>query len=76
MDKYRYEDLNRIKESKENCQDDETFAMYYDGYMFEADFGDGPVPLCDDGSKKPLERNNIEEYIRLYLQKYTEQEDL
>ena len=50
--------------------------MYYDGYMFEADFGDGPVPLCDDGSKKPLERNNIEEYIRLYLQKYTEQEDL
>ena len=41
MDKYRYDDLVRIIESKDNCKDDETFAMYYDGYMFDADFGQG-----------------------------------
>ena len=39
MDKYRFDDLTRILESKETCQDDETFALYYDGYMFEANFG-------------------------------------
>ena len=41
MDKYRYDDLVRIVESKDNCKDDETFEMYYDGYMFDADFGQG-----------------------------------
>ena len=30
----------------------------------------------DLSSELPVERSNIEEYIRLYLQKYTEQEDL
>ena len=72
MDKYRFDDLSRIIESKENCNDDETFAMYYDGYMFEADFGQGSVPLCEGGHEKPLKRNNIDEYVKLYLQKYTE----
>ena len=76
MDKYRYDDLTRLVESKETCQDDETFAMYYDGYTFEADFGEGSVPLCDGGLEKPLQRNNIDEYIKLYLKKYTEMEDL
>ena len=76
MDKYRYDDLVRIIESKDNCDDDETFAMYYDGYMFDADFGQGQVALCDGGLEKPLKRNNVDEYIRLYLKKYTELEDL
>ena len=76
MDKYRYDDLTRLQESKETCKDDETFALYFDSYMFEADFGSGPVPLCEGGLEKPLQRGNIDEYIRLYLQKYTEQEDL
>ena len=56
MDKYRFDDLSRIIESKENCNDDETFALYYDGYMFEADFGNGSLPLCDGGHEKPLQR--------------------
>ena len=50
--------------------------MYYDGYMFEADFGKGTVPLCEGGLDKPLQRDNIDDYVKLYLQKYTEQEDL
>ena len=76
MDKYRSDDLERLLEAKENCQDDETFALYYDGYMFEADFGKGPVPLCEGGLEKPLQRDNIDEYVKLYLEKYTSQEDL
>ena len=76
VDKYRFDDLERLLEAKENCQDDETFALYYDGYMFEADFGKGPVPLCEGGLEKPLQRDNIDEYVKLYLEKYTSQEDL
>ena len=76
MDKYRYDDLQRITDSKETCPDDETFALYFDGYMFEADFGKGSVPLCEGGLEKPLQKSNIEEYVKLYLRKYTEQEDL
>ena len=44
--------------------------------MFEADFGQGSVPLCEGGLEKPLTRSNIDEYIKLYLEKYTQQEDL
>ena len=72
MDKFRYDDLLRIKKSKETCPDDETFAAIFDGYMFEADFGKGYVPLCEGGSEKPLQMSNIEEYVELYLKKYSE----
>jgi len=34
------------------------------------------VALCVGGLEKPLKRNNVDEYIRLYLKKYTEIEDL
>lgn len=44
--------------------------------MFEADFGQGSVSLCEGGLEKPLTRSNIDEYIKLYLEKYTQQEDI
>lgn len=39
MDKYRYDDLKRLIDFKENCVDDETFSLQYEGHMFDADFG-------------------------------------
>ena len=45
----------------------------FDGYNFEADFGTSNeyVELCEGGSQKPIRIDNVNEYIDLYLKKYT-----
>ena len=42
--------------------------------VFTVDFGhgQGEVELCDGGSDKVLTNDNIDEFTKLYLKKYTE----
>ena len=56
---------------------DEDFEAIFSGYFFEADIGDSePVLLCESGDEKPLTRQNVDEYVRLFLVKYTQQDAL
>ena len=59
-------------------QSDENFNAAFDGYFFAGDIGYGSdnVELCEGGFEKPLRRENVHEFVKLYLQKYTEQENL
>ena len=76
MDLYRFNELNQYIEAAELLSD-EDFNATYDGYMFEGGIGYplGDVELCEGGSSKPLRRENVKEYVQLYLKKYTEQEN-
>lgn len=52
---------------------DKEFEEIYEGYFFEADL-DGSAEmtlLCEQGNLKSLTRSNVDEYVELYLQKYT-----
>ena len=59
---------------------DEDFDAIYDGYTFEASFGSEAdaevVELCPGGVLKALTRENADEFVDLYLQKFTEQDAL
>ena len=74
MDVFRHDTLQQLKTASEMFKDEAEFAAMYEGYNFEGDFGDGEtyVELCDGGSKKPVTIANTNEYIELYLKKYTE----
>ena len=79
MDVFRAEMLNQIRQHAIELDSDEVFSVFYDGYYFTASLGteneeENIVELCEGGSSKPLTRENAEEYISLYLQKYTEQD--
>ena len=57
---------------------EEEFAYKYDGWFFETDFkGDGTVvELCDHGTERPITSDNVDEFVNLYLYKYTELDSL
>ena len=54
--------------------------MIYEGKypsMFEADLGDGQeVELCEGGANLEVTPENKDLFVKLYLQKYLEQDDL
>ena len=53
---------------------DEEFDVMFAGYFFDGDIGYGSVDveLCKGGSKKSLKRDNVHDYVKLYLKAYTE----
>ena len=74
MDHILYGGLNQIKEAAETYSA-EDFLAVYQGYMFEDLFGgDQMEELCANGKDLQLTKNNANEYIRLWLLKYTEKE--
>jgi len=77
-DIYRYESLVQLQKAASTVKDAAEFSMMFDGYNFEADFGNGEeyVELCLGGSQKPITIDNVNEYVDLYLRKYTENESL
>ena len=77
MDKFRYTTLKQIKESADSLDKNE-FNYAYDGTCFEAIFdgNDENISLCDGGPKILLTKDNADDYVQLYLKKYTELENL
>ena len=56
---------------------DDEFNAVFSGYFFEADIGDDDlVELCDGGAERPLTRQDVDEYVKLFLIKYTQQDAL
>jgi hypothetical protein len=54
--------------------DEEFNECYPDSYM-ECDFGFGNViELCDGGSQTKLTRQNVDEYVELFVSKYFAQD--
>ena len=77
MDIYRYDTLIQLQNATKTLSKSD-FNVMFDDYKFEADFGTGVeyVELCEGGAAKQITIENVDEYINLYLKKYTAQEDL
>lgn len=79
LDDLKKVDLKReeILESIMNCRElpEDEFNECYQDIFFEADFGKGQVvQLCDNGSKIPLTKDKIDEYVNCFVQKYFQQD--
>ena len=73
LDVYRRKLLDQLFDAK--MMSDEDFDSIFAGYFFEADIGDDDlVELCEGGAERPLKRQDVDEYIRLFLKKYTQQD--
>ena len=48
----------------------EEFDAVYSGFTFEADFGSGIIELGKEGSTRNITKDNVEDYIRLYLEAF------
>ena len=50
----------------------DEFEALYGEYTFESSFeGQGEIELCPNGKTKKLTKENADEYIKLWLEKYT-----
>ena len=53
----------------------DEFEALYGEYTFESIFeGQGELELCPEGKKKKLTKENADDYIKLWLEKYTQLE--
>ena len=75
IDVYRRKLVDQLIEAK--SMSDEDFDATFSGYFFEADIGDDDlVELCEGGAERPLTSKDVDEYVRLFLIKYTQQDAL
>ena len=67
--------LDQVIAAKD-MNDNECSAIL-EAYTFEADFGSGhAVELCEGGSHRDLTREDVDEYVHLFLLKYTEDDSV
>ena len=74
MDVIRYNELMDLKtNAKALSQDD--FDAVYGGMTYEADFsGKEMTELCPGGAERMVTKDMVDEYVQLYLKKYSEQD--
>ena len=71
MDIYRHKELIEIKKAAEEMEA-EVFDSVYGDYVFEGNFdGQGDIELFPGGKEKKLTKENVNEYLKLWLEKYT-----
>jgi hypothetical protein len=71
VEKYHEQVLSQLLEDKSRLSTEEFNALYNDT-TFEVDFGRGPLYLVPNGQDIPLTKDNVDEYVAKFIERFFE----